>query len=88
MESSWQEGDKAIVYSDPLTEAKAEGEVVLMEKLESFESGLEYWRVVFLADAFQTTRAIKPKDQSHQKPFGVRRFRLEWRGKHNENIQK
>jgi len=67
MESSWQEGDKAIVYSDPLTETKAEGEVVLMEKLESLKlEGLEYWRVMFLADAFQTTRFIKLKDQSHQ----------------------
>jgi len=51
-------GQRVMIYLDPLTEQKPEDEAILMSKVTE-DHDTETWRVVFVSDAFQTTRTIK-----------------------------
>lgn len=48
-------GDKIMIYEDPFTEEKPEGEVVLVEKLIDHGEEQEYWEVRFVGPDWQDT---------------------------------
>lgn len=65
----FQPKDRVMIYSDPMTQTREEGEAVLIERLDDSPGAkvpgahpeLEYWKVVFLSDGFQCSRFIKPE---------------------------
>jgi len=55
-----KKGDIVMVYEDPITQEKPEGEAELVQCLVGYGI-LEYWEVKFLATGEVTTRNIKVK---------------------------
>lgn len=55
---------KVMVYQDPLTCQKPEGDAVLIKKMEyarEQENGIQNWKVRFISDGFVTERLINIK---------------------------
>lgn len=52
--------DIVMVYEDPLTKKKPEGKATLLKCLKSkgWQDQLEYWKVKFLSDGFETGRMV------------------------------
>ena len=48
-----------MIYSDPLTEKRPEGEATLMVKLDFIDLRLELWRVKFIKGGVIATRSIR-----------------------------
>jgi len=58
-----KKGDVVIIYEDPVTETKPEGEAKLIKKL-AFSSVIptkEYWTVKFVSDGAVVDRFIRSK---------------------------
>lgn len=53
-----KKGDKVMIYEDPVTQLKPEGEAKLIKKIEEHH-GMEYWVVNFLSDGYDVQRSIK-----------------------------
>jgi len=55
-----KKGDIVMVYENPITQEKPEGEAELVQRLVGYGI-LEHWEVKFLATGEVTTRNIKVK---------------------------
>lgn len=54
-----KQGDKVMVYQDPITQQNPEGEAVLLQKeIDDLADGLEYWQVSFEGDEGVYARVI------------------------------
>ena len=54
-----KKGDTVMVYEDPLTEQKPEGEAVLLKRQDFCLNGMERWQVRFVSDGFVCDRNVK-----------------------------
>ena len=58
-----KEGERVMIYEDPLTELNPEGEAILMAKVrENLWLDWERWIVKFISDGFITDRRILKKE--------------------------
>lgn len=53
-----QAGDIKMIYEDPLTEQKPEGEALLLSR-ERVDRNFEFWNVQMLSDGYCVFRKIK-----------------------------
>ena len=56
-----KKGDIVMIYIDPVTETKEEGQAKLL-KCPRTSRTIDYWKVKFLTDGFVTHRFIKKKE--------------------------
>ena len=53
-----KQGDVVMIYDDPITKKKREGNATLIEKLTE-DTSQEYWQVRFIDDGYVTGRWIE-----------------------------